>query len=73
MDRRPRHVCRLCGDRFHTPEQQARHVRRCFTRDEDTHRSRSLAAQAPDLFGDAGVDTEFIDWHERHGYRKVNQ
>jgi hypothetical protein len=68
----PNYLCRLCGEGFLTPEGQARHVAKCYRASEGEIRMQALAQKAPGLFGDEGVDVEFIQWHKDHHFTKVD-
>ncbi len=56
------HFCRICGEDVAETE-RSRHVDRCYRANEHELRSSSPAHQHPLLFGNAGVDTEFMEWH----------
>ncbi len=67
---KPKYQCRLCGQAEYTPEAQLRHVRQCYRRNESAIRMSSPRLQAPGIFGDDGVDTEFLNWHRERGYHE---
>lgn len=67
---RAKYVCRLCQERFYTPESQAAHVARHYKHDEADVRMLSMREKHPNLFGDGQVDTEFEGWHRRRGSGK---
>ncbi len=56
--------CRLCSAMLR-PAESAMHVKRCYARQEAEIRESSLREKAPALFGDNGVDVEFLDFHRR--------
>ncbi len=56
--------CRLCQTPLR-PQEATRHVRECYRANEAEIRSQSLREKAPALFGDEGIDTEFLSYHRR--------
>ncbi len=68
---KPKFRCRLCGQAEYTPESQARHVARCYDRNESEVRMASPRLKAPGLCGDSNVDVEFEQWHRRRGIEEI--
>lgn len=67
----PKWRCNFCSSKFHDQGEQARHVVKCFRRNEAELREQSLREKAPGLFGTHNVDTEFYDWHRKRGIEEL--
>lgn len=66
----PKFVCRICRAKAYTPEQLASHIAAHTKQDEQAVRELSPRIQHPKIFGDEGVDTEWMDWHRKRGYHE---
>jgi hypothetical protein len=70
LELREAYRCLICGATFHDEERAAysRHMGECATRHHAEIRQLSPREQAPGIFGDEGVDTEY-EQHLRRGGR----